>query len=420
MKLSDGIFALLGCALVLPCLAPGRRAAASVVPRVVVQPLPMPKITRTATLERGETLPGLLGRLGLSAPDSQSFTRAVDGYLDVRVLPVGLRGEATVDVFSAVRAVRLTADWRSSVVLERAPAGVTAHREQRPVERQLVVVAGVIESSLFRAVQDAHEDDDLALELADLFQWDIDFHREVQRGDTFSLLVERISSDGRTVAYGPIVAASYVNQGKRYQAIRFATTGATAGYYDEAARPLRKQFLRAPLRFSRVTSRFSASRLHPILGTRKPHWGVDYAAPIGTPVLATADGTVGFVGVQEGAGNKVELRHAGGFTTSYLHLSHAAAGIAPGAPVRQGQVIGFVGSTGLSTGPHLDYRITQQGRHLNPLRIGHDPTAPLPTSDLPRFMAWQHEVLPYLGSPGALAAVLEARLCSAAPCDLHG
>jgi murein DD-endopeptidase MepM/ murein hydrolase activator NlpD len=319
-----------------------------------------------------------------------------------------------------VVALRLTPDWRASVVVERDGSLIRARREMRPVERDLVVVDGTVRSSLFDAMSATGESETLALELADLFQWDIDFHREVREGDTFALLVERVRSEGATVAYGPVVAATYTNRGKRYTAVRYAFAGAKDSYYDEHGSPLRKQFLRAPLRFSRLTSRFSLSRMHPILGQRLPHWGVDYAAPVGTPVMATADGVVTFTGWRGGGGNAVEIRHAGGFVTAYLHLSRFAAGIRPGVRVAQGQVVGFVGTTGMSTGPHLDYRITQNGSHLNPLRIGKEPAPPLPKNELPRFAGWAGQVLPLLGSAGPLPAERAATLQAAAPVPLHG
>jgi murein DD-endopeptidase MepM/ murein hydrolase activator NlpD len=283
------------------------------------------------------------------------------------------------------------------------------------VERQIIVVRGSIDSSLFGAVGGAGETDDLAVALADLFQWDIDFHRDVQPGDSFAVLVERIRAGSVTVAYGPIQAATFTNQGKIFAAYRYTAAGESAGYYDAKGCPVRKLFLRAPLRFTRVTSGYSHSRLHPILGRRLPHLGVDYGAPLGTPVMATANGTVILAGWSGGGGNTVKLRHPGGFTSAYLHLSHFAAGIRPGARVEQGQVIGFVGSTGMSTGPHLDYRVAHSGSPLNPATVGREPLPPLPATELRHFEAWREQLQPLLAVAGSISPTAWAALLRTAP-----
>ncbi|MCU0291388.1 MAG: peptidoglycan DD-metalloendopeptidase family protein [Thermoanaerobaculaceae bacterium] len=379
-----------------------------------------PTVSRQAILAPGDTLAGVIQRLGVSAREATIWLGEAQRHLNLRALPVGLLAEGILDLEGNLLRLRLTPDWRSDVVLERQGEAVTGRREARPIERQLTVVRGTIRSSLFEAVDAAGETDDLALAVADIFGWDIDFHREVQPGDTFAVLCERVRADGRIVAYGPIVAATYVNQGRTYSACRFAAAGAPPGYYDAQGRALRKLFLRAPLKLTRVTSRFSASRKHPVLGKRLPHWGVDYGAPTGTPVSVTADGTVGFVGYSGGRGNTVEVRHAGGYTTAYLHLSRFAAGLRPGTRVEQGQVIGFVGSTGLSTGPHLDYRITRQGRPLNPLAMGRDPAPPLPKAELSHFSAWMEQVQPLLETPGPVTETGVAALRAAAPVSLGG
>ena len=389
-------------------------------PVVRIAPLPAPTFARRAALQRGETLSQLAARVGLSSSEVGSWVSAARGVLDLRTLPVGLTAEAMTDIHGTVRLLRLTPDWRTTVVVEQGPGGLSARREPRPLERDLVVVEGTVRTSLFDAMGATGEGDSLALELADLFQWDIDFHREVRQGDSFSLLVERVRSEGRVVAYGPVLAATYTNRGTTYTGVRYSFAGSQDSYYDRLGRPLKKQFLKAPLRFTRLSSRFSLARLHPILGRRLPHWGVDYAAPVGTPVMATADGVVTFAGWRGGEGRLVEIRHAGGFGTAYLHLSRFATGVRPGVRVSQGQVVGFVGSTGMSTGPHLDYRITQNGRHLNPLTIGKEPAPPLPRSELPRFATWAERVLPLLQRGGVLPAEGVAALQAGAPIPIHG
>ncbi len=421
MSTADRLLA--GLALLVVTLAHWTGATAvvpPVPPHLTVPTIASPTVAREGTLARGETLAGLVGRLGLGAVECRPWLAAAESQLDMHSLPVGLAAEAVFDVHGEVTALRLTPDWRSTVVVERAGGTITGRRVQRPVERQLEVVRGTVQSSLFDAIGAAGESDTLAVALADLFQWDIDFHREVRRGDTFAILVERIRSEGRTVGYGPVLAASYDNRGKRFTAVRYAFAGAHPSYYDASGRPLRKQFLRAPLKFSRITSRYSLARLHPILGVRLPHWGVDYGAPVGTPVMVTADGVVTFTGWRGGGGNTVEVRHAGGYVTAYLHLSRFAAGIRPGVRVDQGQVVGFVGATGLATGPHLDYRVTRNGAHLNPMAIGRDPAPPLPAREEGRFAAWAREVLPLLQAAGPLPVERTAALEAAAPAPFHG
>ncbi len=422
MSVAERCLAALAIAVLLPARlsTPAVGATARPQPLLTITPLASPTIARHGVLARGETLGALLGRLGVDASELPEWLAAVRGHLEPRSVPAGLVGESEIDVHGEVRTVRLAPDWRATVVAERSGGVIRARREERAVERELVVVSGTVRSSLFDAVGAVGEGETLALELADLFQWDIDFHREVRSGDTFALMVERVRSEGRTVGYGPVVAASYVNRGKRFTAVRYASAGARPSWYDERGNPLRKQFLRAPLKFSRVTSRFSLSRLHPVLGVRLPHWGVDYGAPVGTPVMVTADGVVTFTGWRGGGGNAVEVRHAGGYVTTYMHLSRFAAGVRPGARVEQGQVIAYVGATGMATGPHLDYRVSQNGRHLNPAGVGRDPAPPLPPADLPPFEAWANRVLPLLDTGGALPAGTVASLQAAAPLPLHG
>ncbi len=421
MRLSDRAFVLLACAILVFAWQVSRPSGSEQRPPVlVVEPLTLPRVMRHATLIAGETLSQLLEHLGAAASEVPEWVGAARSQLDLRSLPVGLSVEADLDHHGNLDAVRLTPDWRETVVLQSGPGGVSARREARPVQRELWVVQGTVRSSLFEAVAAAGEDETLAVDLADLFQWDIDFHREVREGDTFQLVVERVLSDGRVVDHGPILAATYTNAGRRLTAVRYSPEGARPGYYDAQGHPLRKQFLRAPLRFTRITSRFSLSRLHPVLGRRMPHWGVDYGAPVGTPVMATADGVVVFRGRKGGGGNTVELRHPNGYVTGYLHLSRFARGLRVGSRVSQGEVVGYVGATGLATGPHLDYRVTHDGRHVNPLTLAHDPAPPLARSEMPRFAAWAGEVLPLLETPGALSAGAAGALQKGAPVRFDG
>jgi murein DD-endopeptidase MepM/ murein hydrolase activator NlpD len=243
-----------------------------------------------------------------------------------------------------------------------------------PIEKQSVLsaVRGDISpdsSSLIASMDEAGENVQLALALAEIFGGEIDFNNDLQRGDEFETLFERMTRDGAFAGYGEIIAARFRVDGREYRAFRWVDpkTG-KAGYYDENGRSLKRQLLSSPLRFEpRVTSRFSRSRMHPVFGVRRAHLGVDYAAPHGSAVVAVADGVVVSAGWSGGGGKMVRLRHAGRLETYYLHLSSFAKGIRAGARVKQNQVIGRVGATGTATGPHLDYRMRRNGVFVNPL-----------------------------------------------------
>lgn len=252
----------------------------------------------------------------------------------------------------------------------------------RSLETHTAVVAGTIRSSLFGAIEAAGEDDQLALDLADVYAWDVDFNTEIQAGDSFRVAVEKQVADGAFVRYGRILAAELVRGDRVLRAIRHEGARGT-GYYDPGGRPLRKAFLRSPLRFTRISSRFSRSRLHPVLHVRRAHLGVDYAAPIGTPVSAAADGVVTTAGWLGGYGRTVKLRHANGYETLYGHLSRID--VRGGQRVAQGDRVGAVGATGIATGPHLDYRMSRNGQFVDPLRQELPPAEPVPAGERAAF-----------------------------------
>ncbi|MDD8020514.1 MAG: peptidoglycan DD-metalloendopeptidase family protein [Acidobacteriota bacterium] len=248
-----------------------------------------------------------------------------------------------------------------------------------PVEKKLVLLEGVIEDSLIAAINKAGEEDLLALMLADIFGWEIDFYIDLRKGDVFRLLVEKKYINGRFASYEQILAAYFLNQGRLEEAFRFTCPDSgEIDYFDSKGNSLRREFLKSPLKYTRISSRFSSSRLHPIRKIYRPHYGVDFAAPIGTPVQATADGVVTFGGWNGGAGRMVKIKHNHFYETMYLHLSRLATGIYQGARVKGGQIIGYVGSSGESTGPHLDYRLLYHGRYVNPVGWKFQPAEPLP------------------------------------------
>lgn len=245
----------------------------------------------------------------------------------------------------------------------------TAQINDRSLEKRLASASGTITSSLYMGAQRAGLSDSLTMELANIFGWDIDFALEIRAGDQFSLIYEEEYLDGKKYRNGPILAAEFVNQGKVFRAIRFEDGEGYSSYYSPEGDSMRKAFLRAPVDFRRISSRFTKARYHPVLGKKRPHKGVDYAASIGTPIKASGDGRVIFRGNKGGYGRTVMIKHGSQYTTLYAHMSKFRGNVKNGSRVRQGQVIGYVGKSGLATGPHLHYEFRVNGVHRNPLTI---------------------------------------------------
>jgi murein DD-endopeptidase MepM/ murein hydrolase activator NlpD len=324
----------------------------------------------------GATLSALLARHGFSAEESYVLWREVRPVFDMRTLVAGRELRLTKDAAGKVQAIDYDLDDRRHLQIERVGKRFLPGIVNYLFETRLAYAAGAIEDILIKAMEKAGEKTVLALAMADLLSWDIDFNTELRVGDTFRLLFEKNYREGRFAGYGEILAVEFLCQGRLYEAYRFVypDTG-EADHFDAQGRSTRKEFLRAPIPFAPVTSRFSASRLHPIFKVYRAHYGVDYGAPVGTAVQATADGVVTAAGWNGGAGQMIRLRHANSYETMYMHLSRIL--VAVGERVKMGQAIGRVGSTGESTGPHLDYRILQGGVFINPLGKRFDPVAPL-------------------------------------------
>lgn len=249
------------------------------------------------------------------------------------------------------------------------------------------IVSGTITSSLFNAVTQIGEAPELAINLADIFAWDIDFILDIREGDSFQAIVEKRYREGEPAGYGKILAAEFVNRGTAYRAILFQDGDRRAEYFDADGKSMRKAFLRAPLEFTRISSGFSMRRLHPITKTWKSHPAIDYAAPVGTPIMSVGDGSIVNIGYTNGNGNYIKIRHSNGYETMYLHMSRFAKGMKQGRRVKQGEVIGYVGATGLATGPHLCFRMTRNGEPVNPQRIK-PPAAPsVSANNLEEFRA---------------------------------
>lgn len=257
-------------------------------------------------------------------------------------------------------------------------------------------VEGVIDDNLFQAVADIGENPQLALRLVSLFGSEINFLRDINDGDSFTVLLEKRYREGEYKGYGRILAARFINKGKTFEAFLFSDANGSLAYYNGKGENLHKTLLQSPLAFTRLTSKFSHNRKHPILGTTRPHLGVDYGAPTGTPVKAVGDGTVTDRGWRGGYGNQIAIKHGAGLESMYSHLSGFARGIRVGQKVRQGQVIGFVGSTGLSTGPHLDFRLRQNGKFIDPTKAINPRGAPVDGSRREKFKQVMNLELAYL------------------------
>lgn len=272
--------------------------------------------------------------------------------------------------------------------IEKGSEGYVARKKEVPLDTHLVRVEGVIRSSLFEAMEAAGEKETLLLAFAEILAAEIDFYKDLKEGDRFQILVEKVYKEKEFIRYGTIHAVEYRRGEKVIQGVYFE-----GDFYNEKGLALKKAFLKSPLRFTRISSRFNKARKHPILGGVFPHYGVDYAAPSGTPVWAVADGTVVSSGWGGGFGKQVVLRHPNGYTTHYGHLSGYGPGIRKGVRVSQKQVIGYVGSTGLSTGPHLDYRMAKNGRFINPLKESFPSGLPIEKGKMEAFQKRKDEMV---------------------------
>lgn len=382
-------------ALVLPFV--GVMAAFGIAPdtmtdtierNTVVEELKLPPLAMTAAgpdetywrevrIERGDTIASVLQRLEVDQASAALLLQHTrDARALYRLIP-GRTVRAHVSETGQLLALRyLNGTQLMKVDLDRDVLRVW--EGPADVETRVHMRSGEIRSSLFAATDAAGMSDSIAVQIADVFSTDIDFHRDLRKGDRFAAVYEVQYHQGEPIRAGRLLSAEFVNQGRTFHAVWFDSGDAQGGgYYTLDGKNIRKAFLRSPLEFSRISSGFSNARLHPVLKTWRAHRGVDYAAPTGTRVKSTGSGTVEFVGRQGGYGNLVVIRHQSRFTTWYAHLSRFAPGMHKGKRVAQGEVIGFVGSTGMATGPHLHYEFRINDVHQDPLRVAMPPAPPL-------------------------------------------
>jgi len=325
----------------------------------------------------GESLELLFRRHDLSLADLSVISRLSGAATHLRILLPGDEINITHQegrVTSLMREI----DEASVLSIVREPAGFKVEIIELHVESRLVGAHGVIERSLFEASQDVGISDNVTMNMAGIFQWDIDFIQDVRIGDEFTVMYEELWREGVKLKDGEIVAAEFINQGTSFRAARYINDNGVSGYFTPEGRSVRKAFIRAPVDFTRISSNFNPNRRHPMLNTIRAHRGVDYAAPTGTPIKAAGDGRVTFRSVRNGYGNAIILQHGGNITTLYAHMSQFAQPRI-GTRVRQGQTIGFVGMSGLATGPHLHYEYRVNGVHRNPRTVTLPPADPVPT-----------------------------------------
>lgn len=383
--------------------APQRPAAPGQPARPAAAPPPMVREARAApvevafqdTLRRGETLSELLARSALDGETAKALLAEIQEESDPRSLRPGVvlrYRRATAD--GELRGLEMRLDPDRTLSMKREADGWDGAVEEVEVRPETAVLAGEVRSSLYQALLDGEgtvpreERERIADLLADrIFAWRLDFSRDLRRGDAFRIVYERLVRPDGTARSGRVLAVRFDVGDTEHEAYFFRTADGFEDYYDARGESLRRAFLRAPLQFRRISSTFSTGRYHPILHRIRAHHGIDYAAAPGTPVRAVGDGVVARAGWSGGYGNVVEIRHRSGYSSRYAHLRGYASGIRPGTRVKQEQVIGYVGSTGLSTGPHLHYEFRENGRPINPSSIKWLTGEPVPASQRARFRA---------------------------------
>jgi murein DD-endopeptidase MepM/ murein hydrolase activator NlpD len=333
---------------------------------------------------RNETPAALLGRLGADQEDADGALQSPRTMRPFRLLLPGTMVQAKVDQAGRLQSLWYLTDRDTVLSLDRFGEGFQTLEQPVELTRGTEMRSGEIKTSLFAATDAAGIPDGVAIQLADIFGGDVDFHRDLRRGDRFAVVFETIRFEGRTVRPARVLAAEFSSWKQTFRAVWFQDASGRGGYYAPDGENLRKVFLRSPLEFSRVTSGFGFRR-HPILQEWRAHQGVDYGAPAGTKVKATGDGIVAFAGLRSGYGNLIVVRHHGGYSTYYAHLRNFARGLKPGKRVAQGETIGYVGQTGWVTGPHLHYEFRVHDQNRNPLTMKFQPAQPLLEIEFPAF-----------------------------------
>jgi murein DD-endopeptidase MepM/ murein hydrolase activator NlpD len=336
-------------------------------------------------IQRGDTVAAVLARIEVRDSAAIDFLRAdpVGRLIFTKLVP-GRIVQAETNADGGLRVLRYFHSAERVLEVRRVSSGLEARDRAIAATPRITHRSGTIRSSLFAATDSAGIPDAMAMQIARIFSTDIDFHQDLRKGDTFTVVYEMLYEAGELVAPGRILAAEFVNQGQSYQAVLFHDDEGNDAYYSLDGTNRAKSFLRSPVEFSRISSGFGA-RFHPIFNNWRAHTGVDFAAPRGTRVLSASEGTVTFAGWRNGYGNTVEIKHGGAIATLYGHLSGIASGIRVGTRVRQSEIVGYVGATGWATGPHLHYEFKVAGVHQNPMRVALPKATPVSPALRPEF-----------------------------------
>jgi murein DD-endopeptidase MepM/ murein hydrolase activator NlpD len=398
-----------------PLAAPAVMSAAAT---VVGAPLATQQAGFASTIEvivgRNDTMDAIFRRMALDKADLAAIRDLPGIRQSLDFLKPGDSIKVTHTNDGEVKELSRKVSETQTLKVVREDAGFAAKIISNPVETRIRTATATIDSSLFQAAAAADISDVVALKLANVFAWDIDFVLDIRAGDRFTAVYEQIYQDGKYLRDGEVLAAEFVNSGKVYRAVRFAADGGTASYYTPDGKPMRKAFLRAPVDFTRVSSVFNPARMHPILNRIRGHMGTDYAAPTGTPIHAAGDGRVSFEGTRGGYGNAIVLLHSNNVSTLYGHMSRFAKNIRLGSHVNQGDVIGYVGMTGLATGPHLHYEYLMNGVHMDPQTVRLPGAEPLRAESLGAFRSTAAPLLSRLEAPASDPAASTTASISAA------
>ena len=340
----------------------------------------------TVTVKSGDTLAAIFSRAGLSSRTTHDIATLNEQTKSLRRIKPGQKIKLLIDESKNLRQMKYAADLTKTLVVRR--------NEDRTYQSQIinhsldafpVFKEGIISSSLFEAAADANIPESVIMDMVAIFGWDIDFALDIRQGDSFALVYNELYKEEVKIRNGQILAAEFINNGKTYRAVYYIDPDGNGDYFTESGKSMRKAFLRSPVKFSRISSKFTKKRWHPVLSKWRSHKGVDYAAARGTPIRAAGDGKIMSVGKKGGYGKTVIIQHGGRYTTLYAHMNGYARGTRSGKKVKQGQVIGYVGSTGLATGPHLHYEFRVNGVHRNPLTVKLPEAKPVHSSFVSHF-----------------------------------
>lgn len=361
----------------------------------IVLELPIPEVKQSndvnmilwkqERIQRKDSVASLLDRLKINNKDKSNFLHDARKIKTMHRLVPGKTIHAQTTAKGELIALRYFSGGNEQLQIEKVEGTFKENRSPLNSETHILMKSGIIKSSLFAATDSAGIPDSVAIQIAEIFASDIDFYRDIRKKDSFKVVYEARYSSGEPAGTGRVLAVEFTNKGKTHQAVYFEANDKEKGYYTPDGKNLRRAFLRSPLKFSRISSGFTRSRYHPVLKKWRAHKGVDYAAPRGTPVRATANGSVAIIARQRGYGKLVVLKHRGRYSTAYAHLSAFSKGLRKGKRVTQGDIIGYVGSTGLATGPHLHYEFRVNGVQRDPQRVVMPAAIPLSTKNVPAF-----------------------------------